>query len=249
VGRFEGKSILVTGANSGIGAATARRFAAEGARLVLTGLNGAEGDQVVAEINAAGGSAKFIAGDLTDRAFCGALFDQTLTRLGRLDVLVNDAGVSRRGLAEETSDEHWDWIMAVNLNAMFFLCRSAIPVMKRQGGGAIINIASELAIVAAQRAVAYCASKAAVVQMSRALALDHGRDGIRVNAICPGPIDTAMLRGNKSAEALEAIAAGTALGRNGDPDEIAGPILFLASDDASYVTGANLVADGGISID
>ncbi len=249
--RFDGKAVLVTGASSGIGAATARRFGAEGARVMVSGLDEAGSAGVAGEIEAAGGEAHFIDGDLGDRAFCRHLFDATLDRLGRLDVLVNNAGLSRRGLAEELSDDNWDMTLAVNLSAVFFLSRAAIPVMRNQGGGAIVNTASELAIVATTRSPAYCASKAAVLQLTRAMALDHAREGIRINAICPGPVDTELLLdfSDDRDRALREIANETPMGRIGQPDEIAAAILFLASDEASFMTGAAMVVDGGISVD
>lgn len=249
--RFDGKAVLVTGASSGIGAATARRFGAEGARVMVSGLDEDGTASIAREIGAAGGEAHHIHGDLSNRGFCRRLFDDTLARLGRLDVLVNNAGLSRRGIAEETSDENWDLTLAVNLGAVFFLSRAAVPVMRRQGGGVIVNTASELGIVATTKALAYCASKAGVLQLTRAMALDHAREGIRINAVCPGPVDTELLRdfGDDPASALRDSIDATPMGRLGTPDEIAAAILFLASDDASFMTGAAMVVDGGISID
>jgi NAD(P)-dependent dehydrogenase (short-subunit alcohol dehydrogenase family) len=242
-----GKCSLITGASSGIGAATARRFAAEGARLFLTGLDGDAGAVLAGEITAAGGTAHFLAGDLADAAFRDSLVGEAVARLGRLDVLVNNAGLIRRGTAPDMSTEDWTLVMAVNLDAVFFLCRDAIPVMKRQGGGSIVNTASELAFTAARHAAAYCASKGGVLQLTRAMAVDHARDGIRINAICPGPVDSAMLRGGRDDGSLAAIAEEIPMGRLGRPDEIAAAIAFLASDDASFMTGAALLADGGVT--
>ena len=189
--------------------------------------------------------------DLADRDICRRLFDESLSYLGRLDVLVNNAGLSRRGTVEDLSDDDWDLTLAVDLSAVFFMSRAAIPVMKRQGGGAIVNTASELAIVATRNQAAYCAAKAGVLQFTKAMALDHARDGIRINAVCPGPVDTPLLAsGREDREAaLIAIAEETPMGRLGRPEEIAAAILFLASDDASFMTGAAMVVDGGISID
>ncbi len=248
--RFDGKGVLVTGASSGIGAATARAFGEAGARLVLTGLDAEAGESVAHEIARAGGEAAFVHGDLSEKAFCARLVEDAAARLGgRLDVLVNNAGLSRRGNAEETSDDDWRLTMAVNLDAVFYLSRAAIALMRRGGGGVIVNTASELAATATRRAVAYCASKGGVLQLTRAMALDHAREGIRVNAICPGPIDTALLTGGRDdAEAeLAAIAEETPMGRVGRPEEIAAAILFLASDEASFMTGAALLVDGGIT--
>ena len=249
MGRFDGKAVLITGANSGIGAATARAFGTEGARLMLTGSDAEAGAGVMGEINSAGGDARFIHGDLTDLQFRDGLVDRTVAELGRLDVLCNIAGVSRRGTVEEIGDENYRLVMAVNIDATFALCRAAIRVMKGQGGGAIVNTASELGETAHRRGAAYCASKGAVVLLTRAMALDHARDGIRINAICPGPTMTDMLAGgrdNREAE-LAAIAEAVPMGRNGEPHEIANAILFMASGEASFMTGAMMLIDGGVT--
>jgi len=245
--QLKGKRALITGGSSGIGAATARLFAAEGARLVVSGLDAAGCEAVAAEISDAGGSAAWIAGDLADRAFCRGLVDAAAERLGGLDILINNAGLSRRGTAEEALDADWDLVMAVNLTAPFMLARAAIPVMRRGGGGVIVNTASELAFIGTTHNVAYCASKGAVIQLTRALALDHARENIRVNAICPCPVDTPLLVGfrDDADEEKRAIADETPMGRIGTPDEIAAAMLFLASDASTFMTGAPLVVDGG----
>ncbi|MFP6728926.1 MAG: SDR family NAD(P)-dependent oxidoreductase [Alphaproteobacteria bacterium] len=249
--RFEDKAVLVTGASSGIGAAAARAFGEAGAQVMVSGLDEAGSRATAETITAAGGEAGHLHGDLADRDICRRLFDESLSYLGRLDVLVNNAGLSRRGTVEDLSDDDWDLTLAVDLSAVFFMSRAAIPVMKRQGGGAIVNTASELAIVATRNQAAYCAAKAGVLQFTKAMALDHARDGIRINAVCPGPVDTPLLAsGREDREAaLIAIAEETPMGRLGRPEEIAAAILFLASDDASFMTGAAMVVDGGISID
>ena len=249
--RFEDKAVLVTGASSGIGAAEARAFGEAGAQVMVSGLDEAGSRATAEAITAAGGEAGHLHGDLADRDICRRLFDESLSYLGRLDVLVNNAGLSRRGTVEDLSDDDWDLTLAVDLSAVFFMSRAAIPVMKRQGGGAIVNTASELAIVATRNQAAYCAAKAGVLQFTKAMALDHARDGIRINAVCPGPVDTPLLAsGREDREAaLIAIAEETPMGRLGRPEEIAAAILFLASDDASFMTGAAMVVDGGISID
>ena len=231
--RFDGKTILITGASSGIGAATARRFGAEGGRVMVCALDEEGCRAVVDDIAAGGGEAAYLHGDLALRPFCDEAIDQTVARFGCLDVLVNNAGISRRGTVETMSDEDWRLTFAVNLDAMFFLSRRALPIMKRQGGGVIVNTASELAITAPRNNAAYAASKGAVLQFTRAMAIDHAREGIRVNAICPGP--------------LKEIAEETPMGRIGTPDEIAGAITFLASDDATFITGSALFADGGVT--
>ncbi len=247
--RFDGKTILITGASSGIGAATARRFGAEGGRVMVCALDEAGCRAVVDDVTAGGGEAAYLHGDLAGRPFCDKAIDETVARFGRLDVLVNNAGISRRGTVETMSDEDWRLTFAVNLDAMFFLSRRALPIMKRQGGGVIVNTASELAITAPRNNAAYAASKGAVLQFTRAMAIDHAREGIRVNAICPGPVDTPLLTDfrDDAAEELKAIAEATPMGRIGTPDEIAGAITFLASDDATFITGSALLADGGVT--
>ncbi|MBT3941970.1 MAG: SDR family oxidoreductase [Chloroflexi bacterium] len=248
---FDGKTVLVTGASSGIGAATALAFGEAGAHVMVSGLDEVGTNATAEAISAAGGRADQMHGDLADRVFCRQLFEETMSRLGRLDVLVNNAGLARRGTVEQISDDDWDTTFAVDLNSVFFMCRSAIPVMKTQGGGAIVNTASELAIIATRGQAAYCPAKAAVIHFTRAIALDHARDGIRVNAICPGPVNTPILAGGAADRdaALIAVADNTPMGRIGQPEEIAPAILFLASDAASFMTGAAMVVDGGASID
>jgi meso-butanediol dehydrogenase/(S,S)-butanediol dehydrogenase/diacetyl reductase len=245
--RFNGKAVLVTGANSGIGAATAKAFGAEGARLMLTGINADEGALVMAEINGAGGDARFIHGDLMDAEFRDRLVDRTVAELGRLDVLFNNAGVGYGGTVETMPLAQYHQVMTLNLEVPFALCRAAIPVMKAQGGGAIVNTASELGTVATERSVAYCASKGGVILLTRAMALDHAGDGIRINAICPGPVDTALLyqtTDDPNAEA-EMVAGETPMKRIGEVGEIAPAVLFLASHEASFMTGATMIVDGG----
>ena len=247
--RFDGKVILITGASSGIGAATARRFGAEGGRVMGCALDEEGCRAVTDEITAGGGEAAYIHGDLAGRDFCDEVIDATMERFGRLDVLVNNAGIGRGGTVETVTDEDWRLTFAVNLDAMFFLSRRALPIMKRQGGGVIVNTASELAITAARNEVAYDASKGAVLQFTRAMAIDHARDGIRVNAICPGPVDTPILVDYRedAADRIKEIAEETPMGRVGTPEEIAGAITFLASDDATFITGSALLADGGVT--
>jgi meso-butanediol dehydrogenase/(S,S)-butanediol dehydrogenase/diacetyl reductase len=249
--RLSGKAALITGATSGIGFAIAERFAAEGAQLVLTGRNAAEGEKLAKRLHA-----HFIAGDVTERGLADRLVDETVQRCGRIDILVNNAGIVHRGTALETSDDDFARVMAVNVEAVFRFSRAAVSRMVAQfekdgRGGSIVNIASDWAFVAGRAELAYCTSKGAVVQMTKALALDHARQGIRVNCVAPGDIETPMLlsgitrRGQSAAEGLKENGAAIPMGRVGQPHEIAAAVCFLASDEASFCTGATLLADGG----
>jgi NAD(P)-dependent dehydrogenase (short-subunit alcohol dehydrogenase family) len=248
---FAGKVVLVTGATTGIGAACARAFAADGALVMLSGRDAARGAGVLAEIGATGGRALFSAADLRDAGACDALVAATIARCGGLDILINNAGILFTADAVETGDAEWLDTMAVNVNALFFLSRAAVRHMRSIGGGAIVNVASEWGLNGEPRHVAYCASKGAVIQITRCMALDHARERIRVNSVCPGEIQTRMVeeilarRGGNREEQLRALAAGIPMRRLAAPDEVARCVQFLASDRASYVTGVNLPVDGG----
>ena len=248
---LSGKRALVTGSTTGIGAACARRLAAAGALVMVSGRHAARGAAVVREISAAGGRAQFAAADLREAGSAERLAETTLERLGGLDILVNNAGILYTANALVTSDAQWAETFAVNVHALFALSRAAVRHMRRVGGGAIVNIASEWGLNGEPNHVAYCASKGAVVQITRCMALDHAREGIRVNAVCPGEIHTQMVddilakRGGDLNENLKALAAGIPMRRLADPDEVARCVEFLASDLASYVTGVNLPVDGG----
>jgi meso-butanediol dehydrogenase / (S,S)-butanediol dehydrogenase / diacetyl reductase len=243
---LKGKIAVITGATSGIGRAIAEHFAALGADLMLTGRNPTIGAQLATELGC-----RFVAGEMTDAGFPDRLVAEALTAFGRLDVLVNNAGITHRGNILETSDEDWARVMEVNVTALMRCSRAAVRHMLHAGKGNIINIASDFAIVAGQREAAYCASKGAVLQLTKAMALDHGAHGIRVNAVCPGDVETPMLldgihsRGEDRNVGLARKGACFPLGRVGRPMEIAQVVGFLASDAASYVTGAAWLVDGG----
>ena len=236
------RTAIVTGAASGIGAATARRLAADGLELCLVDRDADALRQLAVEVNA-----NWVVADVTEP---GAA-ERVLGESGGVDVLVTAAGAIVRRTAEETSDADWDAALALNLTATFRFCRAAIPAMRGRGGGAIVTVGSGWGLVAGPRAVAYAATKAAVVNLTRALAIDHGRDGIRANCVCPGDTDTPLLRdelaqlGEEDDAGIAASGAGRPLGRVAAPAEIAAAIAWLASDDAGHVTGTTLVVDGG----
>ena len=248
---FTGKTVLVTGSTTGIGEACAHIFAQSGAQVMVSGRHEQRGRAVVEEIQAAGGSAQFTAVDLRAAGACERLVGDTVERLGGLDVLVNNAGILYTANALDTSNEQWLDTMAVNVNALFYLSRAAVGHMKAAGKGAIVNVASEWGLNGEANHVAYCASKGAVIQITRCMALDHARDNIRVNSVCPGEIHTRMVddilakRGGDLADNLRELAAGIPMRRLAHPAEVARCVHFLASDLASYVTGTNLSVDGG----
>jgi len=248
--QLEGKVAIVTGGASGIGRATAFLFAGEGAAVVITDLNEAGGQAVVAEIANRGGRALFEAADVTRAADCKRVTERALREFGGLHILFNNAGIIRRASIVELSESDWDRVMEVNVKAIFLMSRQAIPIMEKNGGGSIINTASGWGLAGGPRAAVYCASKGAVVLLTKAMAIDHGPQKIRVNCICPGDTDTAMLRNEarqlgESDDRFLAEATKRPLGRVGTPDEIAQAALYLASDASSFVTGTALIVDGG----
>jgi meso-butanediol dehydrogenase/(S,S)-butanediol dehydrogenase/diacetyl reductase len=243
---LEGKVVLITGGASGMGAASAREFAKLGAKVIIVDLNGPLAGSVARDI----GAGEPVVGDVADSRFCDTAVETALARHGRLDVLVNCAGIIFRAAAEGTSDEHWRRVMAVNVDGVFFMSRAAVPPMKKQGSGAIVNFGSIWGGVGAAGVVAYCASKGAVHNLTRAMAMDYARDGIRVNAVCPGEVNTPMLASGRSvpptAEDLRKLGeAVVPMGRLADPVEIAKVVVFLASDEASYMTGSLVTIDAG----
>ena len=241
---------IVTGAACGIGRAVAAALARAGARVVLLDVDQQNGTEATRAIEGEGGEAMFIQADVSQSGDCEAAVDRVVQRFGRLDILVNNAGIISRADVVDLPEQEWDRVMAVNVKSVFLLSKFAVPVMTRGGGGAIVNVASGWGLVGGPRAVAYCASKGAVVLLTKAMAIDHGRTGIRVNCVCPGDTDTEMLRNEarQLGEPIDGFLAGSAdrpLGRIGRPEEIAQAVLYLASDAASFVTGTTLVVDGG----
>lgn len=250
MGALDGKRALITGAASGIGRATALLFAREGAVVAVADLDEAGARDVARQIVADGGRARAIQCDVSRDADCLRAVRDTVEALGGLDILFNNAGIIRRTNLLNTTEEEWDRVMAVNVKSVFLMSRHAIRVMIAAGGGAIVNTASGWGLVGGRNALSYCASKAAVVNMTRAMALDHGAQNIRVNCICPGDTDTPMLRAeaqqlDRPAPVFFREAADRPLQRIGTPEEIAQAVLYLASDAASFVTGTALVVDGG----
>lgn len=248
--RLEGKRAIVTGGAGGIGRATSLAFAAEGASVAVVDLNGEAAQTVADEIRAAGGTAIAIAADVSSEADIESVVAGVQQEFGGIDVVFNNAGIIRRTTAVETTVEEWDRVFGVNVRAIFLMCKHVVPIMAAAGGGSIVNTGSGWGLKGGGQAISYCASKGAVVNMTRALAIDHGPQGIRVNSVNPGDVDTGMLRdearqlGQDQAGFL-AEAAERPLNRMGQPREIAAAVVWLASDESSYVTGSALVVDGG----
>ena len=245
-----GKSAIITGGASGIGRATVLLFAREGASVLLVDVNEGAGKEVEREVASSGGRATFERADVTSADDCRRVVQRASKSFGRVDVLFNNAGIIRRASILETSEEDWDRVMSVNVKSIFLMSREVVPVMERSGGGVIVNTASGWGLSGGSKAAAYCASKGAVVLLTKAMAVDHGPQMIRVNCICPGDTDTAMLRdeAEQLGEPASEFLAGSArrpLGRIGKPEDIAQAALYLASDASSFVTGTALVVDGG----
>ena len=249
---LQGKTAIITGATTGIGRASAVLFAREGARVVVSDWRADRSASVLEEINAAGGEGFFVQADVSRREDNERLVDACLDRYGRLDILFCNAGRFLPKLITETSDEDIDGMFAVNVKALIYAVRSAAPHMLRQGGGTILFDASIRGIIAQAGSPIYCATKGAAVSLARALALDYAQKNIRVNAICPGIIDTPMLRFSANSEpdpeeAWARYSAAQPIGRLGTPEECAQAALWLVSDQASFITGVALPIDGGLT--
>ena len=248
--RLDRKVALITGGTSGIGKATSVLFAREGGKIAVSGRNRDRGQDVVKEITAAGGEAIFISTDVRFPDECRRTVEETVDAFGRIDILFNNAGVWFPNTVPDCTEEEWDLTLDVNLKGAFLMSKYAVPKMVVQGGGVVIHNGSGWGVVGGAAAAAYCASKGGIVLLTRAMAIDHARDGIRVNCVSPGDVETPMLTDdarnrNISWQDYRDEASQRPMGRIGNPDEIAHAALFLASDDSSYMTGANLVVDGG----
>ena len=245
--RLENKVALISGGARGMGAAEARMFAREGAKVVIGDVLEAEGRQVEAQINEAGGECIFVLLDVTQESQWQHAVETAVARFGRLDVLVNNAGIVLRGILEDTSAEDWDKVMDVNAKGVFLGTRAAISEMKKSGGGSIVNISSISGIVGqSDIQPVYNASKGAVRIFTKSAAIQNAKEGIRVNSVHPGSIDTPMAGDRLNDPELQRQAnERTPLGRTAHPDEVAYGVLFLASDESSFMTGSELVIDGG----
>jgi cyclopentanol dehydrogenase len=245
--RLQGKVALISGGARGMGASEARLFVREGARVVMGDILDAEGQAVAAEISARGGEALYVRLDVTDEADWERAVSRTVDRFGKLDILVNNAGVGGGSRIEDTTVKEWDHVMDVNAKGVFLGTRAVIPVMRRGGGGSIVNISSQLGLVGTDiSSPQYQASKGAVRLLTKTTAMQYARDRIRANSVHPGPIVTAMTEKRRNdPEHYRLMLSRIPLGRFGEPDEVAYGVLYLASDESTFVTGSELVIDGG----
>ncbi len=251
--RLKDKIAVITGAGAGIGRAAACLFAREGAKVVCADLNEETTRSVVAEIFAAGDEAHFVHTNAADSDSVAALVAETAHRYGRVDVFYANAGIVPGGTVTECSEDEWDRAMAINARSVFLACKHVIPVMQAGGGGSIVCTSSVAGLVGVKNRAVYSASKMAVIGLVKSVALDYIQDGIRINAICPGTVDTPSLQGRLHAmgdyeTALAQFIARQPMGRIGKADEIAALALYLASDESGYMTGTYLVIDGGLSL-
>ena len=245
--RLAGKVAFISGGARGMGAAEVRLFSAEGASVAFGDVLEAEGAALAAEIEAQGGQALFLPLDVTSSVQWQAAIDATVARFGKLDILVNNAGVRGAGLVEDVSEAEWDRVMDINAKGVFLGTRTALPALRRNGGGSIVNISSQLGLVGVDNSSSqYMASKGAVRIFTKATAIQYARDGIRANSVHPGPIATPMTEGGRSdPERYTTTVSRIPLGRYGQPEDVAYGVLFLASEESSFMTGSELVIDGG----
>lgn len=247
---LDGKVAAITGAASGIGLAAAKRLSKAGAAVALLDIDERKGEEAEDNIRRMGGRVKFYPCDVTSRADCEKTAQAVKRDFGRIDILFNNAGVIRRRTVVELEEDNWDLVVDVNLKGVYLLSKYVIPIMAEGGGGSIINTGSGWGLKGGPSAAAYCAAKAGVVNLTRAMAIDHGKDGIRVNCVCPGDTDTELLReearqlGEDEKRFLKS-CADRPIPRIGQPEDIANAVLYLASDLSSWVTGTFLVVDGG----
>ena len=248
--KLDNKVALITGAASGIGRASAIKFAREGASVVAADIQAEAVEETARMITSEGGTATPVHADVTDGASVHRMVRTAVDTYGRLDILFNNAGLGARGTILEIDESTFDRLFAVNVKGVFLGCKEAIPIMIAQKSGVILNTASQLGLVGADASAVYPATKGAIIQLTKCLSLDHARDGIRVNAVCPGPIDTPLARrGREQAgnpeEVLKLRLQQIPMGRIGQPEEVADVAAYLCSDEASFITGAAIVADGG----
>jgi NAD(P)-dependent dehydrogenase (short-subunit alcohol dehydrogenase family) len=251
--RFSAKVAVITGGGAGIGKATAVAFAQEGAAVVVADIDAKAAESVAAEIIAAGGQAKAVQADVSRSADAQRISAEAVEAFGGIDVLVNNAGIQTYGTVVDTDEETWDRTINVNLKSIFLVSKYCVPEIIKRGGGAVVNMTSVQGMASQKRVVAYAATKGGIIAMTRTMALDHAPDSIRVNCVCPGSVDTPMLRWaadifvpENPAGAIEDWGKLHALGRVANASEIAKVILFLASEDASFMTGSAVVVDGGM---
>jgi NAD(P)-dependent dehydrogenase (short-subunit alcohol dehydrogenase family) len=253
--RFDDKVVVVTGAGSGIGRACAEGFAAEGAKVVIVDVNPSAADAVVEQIESGGGQAAALIADVSKAVDARKIAQEAVARFGGIDCLVNNAGIQTYGTVVDTDEETWDRTLNINLKGVFLVSKYCIPEIAKRGGGAVVNMGSVQGIRTQRNVAAYTATKGAILALTRTMALDHAAQNIRVNAVAPGSVDTPMLRWaaglfepDDPDSAIEKWMALHPLGRVARSSEIAQVVMFLASDQASFVTGATIVVDGGLSI-
>ena len=252
-GDFQNKVVLITGSGAGIGRATALRFAEAGAKVIVNSVSKESGSETLSLILQRGFDGIFARGDVSKADDVQEIFDKIIADYGRLDILVNNAGIVLPGAIHETDEADWDQTMLVNVKSMYLASKLAVIQMKKQGGGVIVHVSSAVAVKGVANRAAYTASKGAMLAITKAMAIDYIKDGIRVNCVSPGTVDTPSLRVRMAAtgDARQAMIDFTArqpMGRLGEADEIAAAILFASDDQAAFLTGANIVVDGGLTI-